>query len=171
MSPGTRLNPTWHLLSPEIFYSLTKSVGSRCIQKSLLKCCQQMRNLVLVSYFLFDSWRAFCADITPLKGQQPQLFWLIKKWPVPLTWSLKGSLPSEAATVRATLVFWCKNSLVLFGPLIHILGGFPWPNEKLLLNFTFASYFHKGLMWCGVKVEKSRKNGFSYDKAIFWQNL
>ena len=34
-----------------------------------------------------------------------------------------------------------------------------------------ASYFHKGLMWRGVKVEKSRKNGFSYDKAIFWQNL
>ena len=34
-----------------------------------------------------------------------------------------------------------------------------------------ASYFHKGLMWRGVKVEKSRKNGFSYDKVIFWQNL
>ena len=42
-------------------------------------------------------------------------------------------------------------------------------------NFRFfskyASYFHKGLMWRGVKVEKSRKNGYSYDKAIFWQNL
>ena len=38
-------------------------------------------------------------------------------------------------------------------------------------NTQGASYFHKGLMWRGVKVEKSRKNGFSYDKAIFWQNL
>ena len=36
---------------------------------------------------------------------------------------------------------------------------------------SIASYFHKGLMWRRVKVEKSRKNGFSYDKAIFWQNL
>ena len=41
----------------------------------------------------------------------------------------------------------------------------------VLTKDTFASYFHKGRMWCGVKVEKSRKNGFSYDKAIFWQNL
>ena len=32
----------------------------------------------------------------------------------------------------------------------------------------FVSYFHKELMWRGVKVEKSRKNGFSYDKAIFF---
>ena len=137
MSPGTRLNPTWHLLSPEIFYSLTKSVGSRCTQKSLHKCCQHMRNLVLVSYFLFDSWRAFCADITPLKGQQPQLFWLIQKLTCPPDMVLKRKLTFRGFTVRATLVFWCKNSLVLFGLLIHILGGFPWPNEKLSLNSTF----------------------------------
>ena len=51
----------------------------------------------------------------------------------------------------------------------------PW-NDPHLIRCTSrilpsASYFHKGLMWRGVKVEKSRKNGFSYDKAIFWQNL
>ena len=41
----------------------------------------------------------------------------------------------------------------------------------VLTKDTFASYFHKGRMWCGVKVEISRKNGFSCDKALFWQNL
>ena len=40
--------------------------------------------------------------------------------------------------------------------------------SKLAKKAEHASYFHKGLMWRGVKVEKSRKNGFSYDKVIFY---
>ena len=49
--------------------------------------------------------------------------------------------------------------------LIEIL---PWDHWTVLL---YASYFHKGLMWRRVKVEISRKNGFSYDKAIFGKVL
>ena len=36
-----------------------------------------------------------------------------------------------------------------------------------LLCLRIASYFHKGLMWRGVKVEISRKNGSGYNNPIF----
>ena len=50
---------------------------------------------------------------------------------------------------------------------------FPSSNETLNIFWQpaaaspFASYFHKGLMWRGVKVEISRKNSSGYDKSIF----
>ena len=85
--------------------------------------------------------------------------------------------------------FWFKVFLYYFDVGSDFLNGYTLVNKEnalsntttftitvpktfaVLTNDTFASYFHKGPMWCGVKVEKSRKNGFSYDKAIFWQNL
>ena len=40
-------------------------------------------------------------------------------------------------------------------------------NNKALSTKEIASYFHKGLMWRGVKVEISRINGSGYNKSIF----
>ena len=40
-------------------------------------------------------------------------------------------------------------------------------NNIFMANVMDASYFHKGLMWRGVKVEISRKNSSGYDKSIF----
>ena len=50
---------------------------------------------------------------------------------------------------------------------------FPSSNETLNIFWQpaaaspFASYFHKGLMWRGVKVEKSRKNVLAMIKRFF----